>query len=83
MRTAPKKGDRVSWMYQGKRTYGTVTSVGGSRASVKGRSGGTITRVGSQDDPVIRIKSESTGNPVVKPRSELRKAPKPKKGRGR
>ena len=83
MRTAPKKGDRVSWMYQGKRTYGTVTSVGGSRASVKGRNGSTITRVGSESDPVIRIKSESTGNAVVKPRSELSKAPKLKKGRGR
>ena len=79
MQGAPKKGDRVSWMYQGKRTYGTVTSVGGARASVKGRSGGTVTRVGSKEDPVIRIKSESTGKAVVKPRSELRKAPKTKK----
>lgn len=75
MRSTPKKGDRVSWMYQGTRTFGTVTSVGGSRASVKGRSGGTITRVGSKDNPVIRIKSESTGNAVVKPLSDLSKAP--------
>jgi hypothetical protein len=43
---------------------------------IKGPSGGNIVRVGSKDDPVIRIKSESTGNPVLKRQSQLRKAPK-------
>ena len=73
-----KKGSRVSWTYQGKRTYGVVTGTAGERASIKGPSGGTVTRVGSKDDPVIRIKSESTGNPVLKRRSQLRAAPKRK-----
>jgi hypothetical protein len=73
-----KKGTRVSWMYQGKRTFGVVTGSGGKRASIKTRSGGTVTRVGSDDDPVIRIKSESTGNAVLKKKSELRAAPKRK-----
>jgi len=71
-----KRGDRVSWSYQSKRTYGVVTSVAGERAMIKGPSGGNIVRVGSKDDPVIRIKSESTGNPVLKRQSQLRKAPK-------
>lgn len=71
-----KRGDRVSWTYQGKRTYGVVTSVAGERAMIKGPSGGNIVRVGSKDDPVIRIKSESTGNPVLKRQSQLHKAPK-------
>jgi hypothetical protein len=73
-----KKGDRVSWTYQGKRTYGVVTGMGGKRATIKGPTGGTITRVGSDKDPVVRIKSESTGNPVLKKRSQLRAAPKRK-----
>ena len=30
-----KRGDRVSWTYQGKRTYGVITSIGGKRASIK------------------------------------------------
>ena len=71
-----KRGDRVSWTYQGKRTYGVITRVVGERAMIKGPSGGNIVRVGSTDDPVIAIKSESTGNPVLKKRSQLRPAPK-------
>jgi len=73
-----KKGSRVSWVYQGKRTFGVVTGGGGKRASVKGPSGGTITRVGTDADPIVRIKSESTGNPVLKRRSQLKAAPKGK-----
>ena len=44
----------------------------------KGPTGGNVVRVGSKDDPVIKIKSESTGNPVLKRESQLRKAPKRK-----
>ncbi|NBT51518.1 MAG: DUF2945 domain-containing protein [Marivivens sp.] len=73
-----KRGDRVSWTYQGKRTYGVVTSIGGKRATINTPNGGTITRVGSDDDPIVRIKSESTGNAVLKTRSQLRKAPRQK-----
>jgi hypothetical protein len=69
-----KKGSRVSWLYRGVRTYG----VGGLSATVKGPSGGTIKRVGTKEDPVVRIKSESTGNPVLKRASQLRSAPKRK-----
>ena len=71
-----KRGDRVSWTYQDKRTYGVITSIGGKRASIKGPTGGTVTRVGTDDDPIVRIKSESTGNPVLKKRSEVKAAPK-------
>jgi hypothetical protein len=74
-----KRGDRVSWTYQGKRTYGVVTSIGGKRATIKSPTGSTIARVGSDDDPIVRIKSESTGNAVIKTRSQLR--PAPRKGR--
>lgn len=75
-----KKGSRVSWMYGGTRTYGTVTSVKGEGSySVKGPSGGTVTRRGAKGDPIVAIKSESTGNPVLKKRSELKAAPKGKK----
>lgn len=73
---AVKRGDRVSWQYGGTRTYGVVIGIAGNKASIKGPSGVTVTRIGSKDDPVIRIKSESTGNPVLKKRSELRFAPK-------
>lgn len=74
-------GSRVSWTYQGKRTYGVVTGVEGTRGTIKTESGGTVRRVGTDNNPVLRIKSESTGNPVLKKRSELQVAPKrtPKK----
>jgi hypothetical protein len=71
-------GSRVSWVYQGTRTYGTVTGRAGNRATIEGPSGGKVTRVGGNDDPILRIQSESTGNPVLKKRSELREAPKSK-----
>lgn len=68
-----KRGDRVSWLYQGVRTYGVITSTPGEGAhSIKGPTGGTVTRRGTADDPVVAVKSESTGNPVLKKRSELR-----------
>ena len=75
-----KKGSRVAWTYQGVRTTGVVQSVAkAERVSVKTRSGGTVTRVGSADDPIVRIKSDVTGNTVLKKRSELRPATKAKK----
>ena len=74
-----RKGSRVSWVYQGTRTFGKVTGVAGKRATIKGPSGGSITRVESDSDPVIRLVSESTGNAVLKKRSQLRAAPKKKK----
>lgn len=69
-----RKGTRVSWRYQGTTTYGTVVGGAGIRASIKGPSGGTVTRVGTKDDPLIKIKSESTGNMVLKRRSQLKTA---------
>lgn len=69
-----KRGDRVSWSYQGTRTYGVIVRTEGQRGTLRTAAGGTVTRVGSDDDPIIRIKSESTGNPVLKRRSELRPA---------
>jgi hypothetical protein len=63
-------------MYQGTRTYGVITSIGGERATINTSGGGSVTRVGSQDDPIVRIKSESTGNAVIKKRSELKPAPR-------
>ena len=74
-----KKGSRVSWMYGGKRTFGKITGSGGTRATIKGPSGGAVTRVGPTEEPIVRIVSESTGNPVLKKRSELKAAPKKKK----
>jgi hypothetical protein len=71
-----KRGDRVSWSYQGTRTFGVITSIGGERATIPTQGGGSVTRVGSQDDPIVRIKSESTGNAVIKKRSELKPAPR-------
>jgi hypothetical protein len=71
-------GSRVSWVYQGTRTYGTVVGKEGKRGTVRTSGGGSVTRVGSDADPVLRIKSESTGNPVLKKRSELKAAPKKK-----
>jgi hypothetical protein len=71
-----KRGDRVSWTHQGTRTFGVITSIGGERATITTRSGGSVTRVGSKDDPIVRIKSEATGNAVVKKRSELKSAPR-------
>jgi hypothetical protein len=72
-------GSRVAWTYQGTRTTGVVLSVAKARrVSIKGPSGGTVTRVGTADDPIVRIKSETTGNTVLKKRSELRPAPKRK-----
>ena len=67
-----RKGTRVSWRYQDVTTYGTVVSGAGTRASIKGPSGGTITRVGTKDDPLVKIKSESTGNIVLKRRSQIK-----------
>ena len=47
-----KRGDRVSWTYQGKRTYGVITSIGGKRATINTPNGGTVTRVGSKEQVV-------------------------------
>ena len=69
-------GSRVSWQYQGVRTYGVVTGKAGNRATITTESGGTVTRVSSSDDPIMELKSESTGNKVLKKRSELREAPR-------
>lgn len=69
-------GSRVSWTYAGKRTYGVVTGVEGTRGTIKTERGGTVRRVGTDKDPLLRIKSESTGNPVLKRRSELNQAPR-------
>jgi hypothetical protein len=75
-----KKGSRVSWMYDGARTTGVVQSVAKSnRVSIKTKNGGTVTRVGSADDPIVRIKSDVTNNTVLKKRSELSPAKKAKK----
>jgi hypothetical protein len=52
--------------------------MGGARAAIKGPKGGNIVRVGTADDPVVKIKSESTGNPVLKRRSQVKAAPKKK-----
>jgi len=69
-----RKGARVSWRYQGVTTYGTVVGSAGTRASIKGPSGGTVTRVGTKNDPLVKIKSESTGNMVLKRRSQVKAA---------
>lgn len=69
-------GSRVSWRYQGVTTYGVVTGKAGNRATITTERGGTVTRVGSSDDPILELKSESTGNKVLKKRSELREAPR-------
>ena len=75
-----KKGSRVAWSYGGTRTTGVVQSVAkANRVSVKGPSGGIVTRVGTPDDPIVRIKSDTTGNTVLKKRSELSSAKKAKK----
>ncbi len=75
-----KKGSRVAWSYGGTRTTGGVQSVAKTnRVSVKGPSGGIVTRVGTPDDPIVRIKSDVTGNTVLKRRSELSTAKKAKK----
>ena len=71
-----KRGDRVSWQYQGARTFGVITAIGGERVTIPTQNGGSVTRIGSIDDPVVRIKSESTGNMVIKKRSELKSAPR-------
>lgn len=71
-----KRGDRVSWLYQGKRTYGVIVRIEGARSSIETPGGGSVTRVGDDADPIVRIKSESTGNPVLKRRSELKSAPR-------
>jgi hypothetical protein len=75
-----KKGSRVAWSYGGTRTTGVIQSIAkAKRVSVKGPSGGTVTRVGTVDDPIVRIKSDVTGNTVLKQRSELSSAKKAKK----
>jgi len=69
-------GSRVSWRYQGVTTYGTVTGKAGKRATITGPTGGKVTRVGTDEDPILELQSESTGNKVLKKRSELKEAPK-------
>ena len=74
-----RKGSRVSWVYAGKTTFGKVVNPNaGTKAKLKTAGGGEVTRVGSKTDPIVKIISESTGNSVLKKRSEL-KAVKAKK----
>ena len=75
-----RKGSRVAWSYGGAKTTGVVQSVvKTNRVSVKGPSGGTVTRIGTPDDPIVRIKSDTTNNMVLKKRSELSPAKRAKK----
>ena len=68
-------GQRVSWTYGGKITSGKIVSLKGEGLhTVKGPSGGTVKRRGTKDNPVYLIKSDSTGNSVLKRRSDLRAA---------
>ena len=68
-------GSRVSWVYQGVRTFGRVTGMAGKRATITTQSGGQVVRLAQPGDPVLELKSESTGAKVLKLRSELREAP--------
>ena len=68
-------GSRVAWTYQGTRTFGTVTGVSKKRATATTRNGGQVVRIAQPNDPVLEIKSESTGGKVLKLRSELKEAP--------
>jgi hypothetical protein len=68
-------GSRVSWVYQGKRTFGKVTGMAGKRATITTQSGGQVVRLAQPGDPVLELKSEATGGKVLKLRSELREAP--------
>lgn len=70
-----RAGSRVAWSYQGATTYGKVIGIAGTRATIT-TPNGQVTRVGNADDPVVRLRSESTGRMVLKRRSELREAPK-------
>lgn len=70
-----RSGSRVAWSYQGATTYGKVIGIAGTRATIT-TPNGQVTRVGNADDPVVRLRSESTGRMVLKRRSELREAPK-------
>jgi len=73
-------GSRVAWSYGGTKTTGKVLGIAKTnRVSIKGPSGGTVTRVGTPQDPIVRIKSDTTGNTVLKKRSELSPAKKAKK----
>jgi hypothetical protein len=68
-------GSRVSWVYQGVRTFGRVTGVSTKRSRITTQSGGQVVRLAQPGDPVLELKSESTGAKVLKLRSELREAP--------
>jgi hypothetical protein len=68
-------GSRVSWVYQGVRTFGRVTGTAGKRATITTQGGGQVVRIAQPGDPVLELKSESTGGKVLKLRSELREAP--------
>jgi hypothetical protein len=57
-------------------SYGQLAAVYRRGQGAYLSSGGSVTRVGSKDDPIVNIKSESTGNAVIKKRSELKSAPK-------
>jgi hypothetical protein len=68
-------GSRVSWVYQGTRTFGRVTGMAGKRATITTQGGGQVVRIAQPGDPVLELKSEATGGKVLKLRSELREAP--------
>ena len=68
-------GSRVSWVYQGKRTFGKVIGKASKRVTITTQSGGQVVRLAQPGDAVLELKSESTGGKVLKLRSELREAP--------
>ena len=68
-------GSRVVWNEQGRRSFGKVIALSKKKFRATNNLNGQVLLLAKPGDEMFEIKSESTGNKVLKLRSELKEAP--------
>lgn len=70
--STPEKGDVVSWKWSGGQPSGRVIDVNVGETQITTEKGHTVARHGTDADPAVEIKSDTTGSTVLKKASEIR-----------
>ena len=68
-------GARVVWNELGKRSFGKVTALSKKKFRATNNVNGQVLLLAKPGDEMFEIKSETTGNTLLKLRSELQEAP--------
>jgi hypothetical protein len=68
-------GSRVVWNERGRRSFGKITALSRKKFRATNNVNGQVLLLAKPGDEMFEIKSESTGNTLLKLRSELKEAP--------